>query len=57
MDEPMSACVPRIGPLRDVAGAEQHHIVARARDVADHAGKLRGVIERRHAAVPARAGR
>ena len=47
----------RIGPLRDRAGAEADHVVARLRQALDDAGELLRAVERNHVAVAARAQR
>src|SRR5262245_58174010 len=45
----------RVGPLRDVAGAEAHHDVARLREPLDDARQVLRSVERDHLAVAVRA--
>src|SRR3954454_10305675 len=41
----------RVGPLRDVAGAETDHIVAAAGNSPHHTRELGGILQRDHLAV------
>src|SRR5947208_12621879 len=45
----------RIGPLRDAAGAEEDHVIARHYQLPNHRGELAGLVEREHVVVAARA--
>src|SRR6476619_4904366 len=45
----------RVGPLRDAAGAEADDEIAAAGDIAHHARKIGGFLQRNHLAVAVRA--
>src|SRR5580704_9940626 len=45
----------RIGPLRDVAGAETDDEIAARRDAMNHAGEIGGILQRNHFAMAVRA--
>src|SRR5262249_402486 len=45
----------RVGPLRDVAGAETHHDVARKREAPNDAREVLRTVERNNLAMAARA--
>src|SRR6266849_3553524 len=45
----------RVGPLRDVAGAEADHKIAAAGEAVHHAGEVGGFLQRNHLAMTVRA--